>query len=234
MKKQPKVESDFKVVRVASPTNIWVGQTADATKNAYDWVGSWQRSNGGYGKWIVVGNWLNKGPNVNNFAVYGLSLPSDPDNIWAVGQNGNIAYTADGRKNPSTWVSQDNPTLNDQQLNSIRIFAPAKKDVQLNESTSPGSGTSGVDYVSLFGSGFPDGNINPGNVVVDLATTCQGDASASSSAASVVNGSGDSKLLSFSLPGGLVPGQYFVSISDSAEGDANFESSNCSAVKVAQ
>jgi len=116
------------------------------------------------------------------------------------------------------------------------VYTPGKKRQQVNleESVAPGTGTSGVNYLGLSASGFADGDINPANVVVNVAKDCKGDASAIASAASVVSGSDDSKLVSFLLPSGLAPGKYFVSIRDSAEGDANFESSNCSAVNVAQ
>lgn len=109
-----------------------------------------------------------------------------------------------------------------------------KKKAKLDRSTSPESGASNMSYLAVSGSGFPEGNINPTNVVVELATKCHRAASGTTSAVSIVSGPGDSELLSFLLPGGLAPGQYFVSISDSAEGDANFESSNCSEVNVIQ
>jgi FG-GAP repeat len=111
---------------------------------------------------------------------------------------------------------------------------PKKSDVKLDQSTSPGEGVAGANYISLTGAGFPDGSTNPANVVVQLSLDCQGPASAATAATGVVGSSGDSKLLSFLLPEGLFPGKYFVSISDSADGDANFESSNCSEVSVSQ
>jgi len=110
----------------------------------------------------------------------------------------------------------------------------ALQGVKLGQLTSPESGGADVNYVSVTGWGFPEGNIIAGNVAVELAAECHGPASASTSAVSIVSGTGDSELLSFLLPGGLAPGQYFVSISDSQDGDANFESSNCSEVNVVQ
>jgi len=115
------------------------------------------------------------------------------------------------------------------------VIRPApKQQIKLEQSASPDSGIAGVNYVSVSGSDFPDGDINANNVTVVLATECHGTASASTSAVSIVSGSGDSQLVSFLLPAGLDPGQYFISISDSEEGDANFESSNCSEVNVVQ
>jgi hypothetical protein len=104
--------------------------------------------------------------------------------------------------------------------------------VRLDGATVPNSGAAGASYVRVTGWGFPEGSINPGNVVVALATDCRDTASATTSATSVVSGLGDSRLVSFLLPEGLSPGSYFVSIRDSADGDASFESSNCSEVDV--
>ncbi len=157
----------------------------------------------------------------------GLSF-TDPTTGWVIG-TGTIYSTKAG-----VWKRNTLPDVVKQELRGIVMFAGNQQQIKLEELTSPDDGTAGINYLTVSGSGFPEGNINPANVVVALATECQGDASASTFAASVVNGSGDSKLLSFLLPGGLAPGQYFVTISDSAEGDASFESSNCSAVKVAQ
>ena len=154
-------------------------------------------------------------------------------------------------KNPNAWVLADKGIFRNnfgdgkgwtsvygkadvKNLSKIVMFLnPQKKPgVKLDQSATPSTGASGVDYLSLTASGFPEGNINPINVVIELATECHEAASATTSAVSIVSGSGDSQLLSFLLPSGLAPGQYFVSISDSEEGDANFESSNCSVVSV--
>ena len=106
--------------------------------------------------------------------------------------------------------------------------------VRLEKSASPELGTSGVDYVSIRGSAFPAGDINAANVVVELAATCEADASAATAAASIVNGPEGAKLLSFLLPSGLDAGRYSVSVSDSRDRDANFESRNCSEVAIAE
>ena len=111
--------------------------------------------------------------------------------------------------------------------------APAQR-VELEESTSPSGGAADRTFVSITGSGFPEGGVNPANLVVEMANDCQGEAAGKTSAVSIVSGWGDSKMISFLLPGGLEPGKYFVSISDSAEGDANFGTSNCSSVTVVQ
>jgi len=109
---------------------------------------------------------------------------------------------------------------------------PGSSKVMLDLSTSPGSGAANLDYVSVEALSVPDGSISAANVRVALADKCHAAPLSTTSAASIVSGSGDSKLLSFLLPAGLTPGQYYVSISDSEEGDANFESSNCAVVNV--
>ncbi|MGA2688829.1 MAG: hypothetical protein ABSE85_12250 [Candidatus Korobacteraceae bacterium] len=158
---------------------------------------------------------------------------TDSSHIWiAVG--GNIGYG-----NGKRWITQTTIAAGATPpgLNSIDINGrggPGINNVQLGDLTSPESGASDMNYISLTGAGFPEGNINPANVVIELAAECHGAAWATTSAVSVVSGSDDSQLVSFKLPAGLDPGQYFIRISDSEEGDANFESSNCSEVNVVQ
>ncbi len=153
--------------------------------------------------------------------------PAKP-NGWVAGDKGIFRNNFDGAGWKKTW----GPGV----IYKITMFPkPNKKQqVKLDTSTSPEGGAADVNYVSVTGSGFPEGNIDPANVVVQLAADCHGAAYATTSAVSLVSGSGDSRLASFLLPSGLDPGQYFVSISDSEEGDANFESSNCSEVRVSQ
>ncbi|MGB8886774.1 MAG: YCF48-related protein [Candidatus Korobacteraceae bacterium] len=163
----------------------------------------------------------------------------DAQRGWVVGNpfsdatSGAIWSTANGNSNQPTWTQYQ---FNDKipRLNGITMVQSQKGGVKLDGSTSPESATAGENYVSVTGSGYPEGNITPSNLVVDIALRCHGATSASTSAVSVVSASSDSNLISFLLPGELAPGQYFISISDSEEGDANFESSNCSTVNVAQ
>jgi len=218
---------DLKAIQMFTASDIWVGQTGA------DDVFNWTNKNDG---------WQNRKTGIFD-DVYGLSgfQLKGADSIWVVGKPNkdgvNIARGAIADKK-FQWTSHDNPQgKTAQQLNGIVIVKPPsgqKKLVTLEELTSPESGAADVNYVSVTGSGFPDGNILAGNVAVELAAECHGPASASTSAVSMVSGSGDSELLSFLLPGGLAPGQYFVSISDSEDGEANFESSNCSEVNVSQ
>lgn len=182
--------------------------------------------------------WSSQSTLIKAFDVYGLAF-INTDQGWVVGQGGYIFHASNGSAvgiDAVDWKPQLNPYAknNRQQLNAIAMLKKAGQDVKLSQSTSPEGGTAGASYVSVSVSGLPDGNINPASVAIQLATDCQGDATATTVAASVVSGSGDSKLVSFLLPDGLSPGTYFVSISDSAEGDANFDSSNCSEVTASQ
>jgi len=209
--------TDLRAVQVVStgPTNIWVGQ---AKKNA------------NVENWNNTGKWINRSVTGDPPFKYVFGMAFVPGRLgpdfWVVGSRGHIGFW-----NGTSWTRQDTGT---QTLSGIVMLPTKKNDVKLEGSTSPDGGSAGTSYLSLTGSGFPDGNINPANVVVELATDCQGPSSATTSAASIVSGSGNSKLVSFLLPGGLSPGKYFVGISDSWEGDASFESSNCSEVKVSQ
>ena len=153
-------------------------------------------------------------------------------NAWVLADKGIFRNNfGDGKGWTSVYSKADVKNL----FKIVMFLNPQKKPgVKLNQSATPGTGAAGVDYLSLTASGFPEGNINPANVVVELATECHEAASATTLAVSIVSGSGDSQLMSFLLPSGLAPGRYFVSISDSEEGDANFESSNCSVVSVVE
>lgn len=175
-------------------------------------------------------DWKDKsfGQNVTLRAVF----CTDPMTCWVVGDTGTIYSTANDGKD---WGKGTNTQEAPQQTLNGVVIIPKKidKDLKLDQRTSPGNGTAGVSYLNVAGSGFPAGSINPANVVIYLATDCRGDASAKTSAVGIVGDGGDSKSVSFLLPG-LVPGNYFVSISDWAEDDANFESTNCSEVSVSQ
>lgn len=106
--------------------------------------------------------------------------------------------------------------------------------VELTTLTSPSSGVAGVTNVSLIGAGFPAGTITPGNIVVTLATTCDGPAAANSTGNSIRKILGSTDRVNFNIPGGIKTGAYFVTIADSAPGDANFTTNpgSCSALQV--
>jgi len=208
----------------------------------YTWVaGKVQRLNDGRDVNVLRYNgvvWSSESTLIKAFDVYGLAF-INKDQGWVVGQGGYIFHASDGSAigiDAVDWEPQRNPYAksNRQQLNAIAMLKKAGQDVKLGESTSPASGVAGASYLSLSASDFPEGNINPANVAIQLAVDCRGPELANVPAASVVSGSRDGKLVSFLLPDGLSPGNYFVSISDSTEGDANFESSNCSEVNVSQ
>jgi photosystem II stability/assembly factor-like uncharacterized protein len=172
-------------------------------------------------------NWRKGSPAVKTLN----GLARSGDQFWVVSSDGNMRWTETGGK---TWSKINTAKEQESALHSIVMVPPKKKSVKLQVFTSPRDGTAGVTYLSLAGFEFLDGKITPTNVAVELASECHGGPAARSSAVSVVSGSGDSRLISFQLPGGLEPGQYFVSISDSDEDDVNFDSSNCSVVNVVQ
>ncbi|HEX4156514.1 MAG TPA: polysaccharide lyase family protein [Acidobacteriaceae bacterium] len=104
--------------------------------------------------------------------------------------------------------------------------------VKLNAVTSPSSGSAGTSTVSVTGTGFPTGAINPGSVVVSLASTCGGPPT-TATATAVQSIIGTSDRISFAIPGSLAAGSYFVSVSGTSESAVSFTSgSSCSAVSV--
>jgi hypothetical protein len=223
MKTQPKGAGDLKQVRIVAtiPQNgqyrrsLWVaGQGLD---DVFNWNGL---------------GWLNK--STIGFDVYGLSLTDGGDNVWVVGQTGDIDFTPEGNKVKPDWIAENNPRPDNQQLNSIVMLRKQGQQLTLDQQTAPASGTAGISYVSIAGSGFPQGNFNPANVTIQLSTSCEATASVVTSAVGIVSDSGDRKLISFVLPSGLASGKYFVTVSDLEHGDASFESGNCAETNVSQ
>jgi hypothetical protein len=128
--------------------------------------------------------------------------------------------------------------------------------IQLNPTTTPSSGVSDTDSVSITGSGSPSGTITPANVIVSFATSCGDYAVATTGVTSValvtaivatadaapiartpgsrsvIGMNGASNVVQFLIPG-LDAGVYYVTISDLAAGDANFASGSCSMLTVA-
>lgn len=103
--------------------------------------------------------------------------------------------------------------------------------VKLNAVTSPSSGTAGTSTVSVTGTGFPSGAINPASVAVALASTCGGSPTTASVTA-VQNIIGTTDKISFAIPNTLTAGNYFVSVSGTSESAVSFTSSSCSAITV--
>lgn len=206
--------------------DFWIGQAAANTD--VQWVFKSGRSQ----FWQTPDNWkdvaANNGGSPSFGAVSGLS-GTDKDHLWIVGRNGRIDYLNRNAK-PPIWRMQ---SMGNAPLNGIVMTGNAGPPrVQLEETTSPNSGSSGATYLSVTANNFPEGDFIPVNLVVTLASDCHGDISAITSALSVVSVDGHSKIVSFLLPRGLDPGQYYIGISDYADGDANFESSNCSVVNI--
>ncbi len=209
-----KRNGDLRGIQISGRAVWTVGQAPDDVLRSFD-GGAFQPKNV---------------PFPGNVNLFGLSF-TDHQTGWVVGQKGVIAETRGG----GDFFLQTNPQpfIRRQQLNSV-VMLPKRPGVQLDKPASPSSGVAGINYISLAASGFPDGGIRAENITVELARECRDAALTTTTAASIVSGSGESQLVSFLLPDGLSPGKYFVSISDSADGDANFESNNCSEVNVTQ
>jgi hypothetical protein len=164
---------------------------------------------------------------------------TDPENAEK-GDFGWSVSIAAGAANPVVTIGSVHATggkggkVKDAGAVFVFTLVAKKPGVQLDQRTSPEDGAVGVNYLSVSGFGFQEGNINPANVVVQFAATCGETALVTATAVAAVSGSGDSRLVSFLIPAGLPPGKYFVSVSDSADGDAGFESGNCSEVDVSQ
>lgn len=110
--------------------------------------------------------------------------------------------------------------------------ASASTTVRLNTWTSPASGASGSTFVSLSGSGFPNGTISPSAVHITLATSCGGPTAATATASSVTPIIGSSDRVAFEVPALLATGTYFVSMTGMNTGGTTFASSNCSEINV--
>ncbi len=105
--------------------------------------------------------------------------------------------------------------------------------VKLNAVTSPSSGTAATTTVSVTGTSFPSGTIDPSNVTVSIAGTCGG-VGASTPAKTVQTVIGTTDKVSFTIPGSLMAGNYFVSISGTSNSNLTFSSgSSCSSLTVA-
>jgi photosystem II stability/assembly factor-like uncharacterized protein len=215
------ISGGLRTVKAFDPKDVWAvgGETGVVFWNGTKWGGEAPNTSGPW----QGGAFLRKTALSGKRTTLG----------WLLSPTGGISFSPNAKG--GNWSVQKRNNEDKEPLNAIEMFFRLPSPgVKLSQGTSPESGSADVNYVSVIGWGFPEGNINPANVLVELATECHGPASASTSAVSIVSGPDDSELLSFLLPGGLAPGQYFVSISDSEEGDANFESSNCSAVNVVQ
>jgi hypothetical protein len=116
----------------------------------------------------------------------------------------------------------------------VVVAQSAFGQVQLTSETTPSSGVAGVTNVSLIGEGFPAGTITAGNIVVTLATTCDGPAAATSFGNSFKKIIESTARVEFNIPGGIKSGAYFVTIADSASGDADFTTKpgSCSVLQV--
>jgi hypothetical protein len=111
----------------------------------------------------------------------------------------------------------------------------AAATVKQNNTSNPGSGVAGISFVTITGSGFPSGGINPANVTIKLAPTCTvgasgpvaGEADAPATSVKTVLGSTDR--VNFELPSTLAAGTYLAQVVDTTDG---FAGGNCSIVMV--
>lgn len=105
--------------------------------------------------------------------------------------------------------------------------------VKLNLWTTPSSGYAGVGQVSVAGSGFPSGQIFPGNITITFwpVNHCMsGTPVATTTGLLYTQILGTSARVELEIPGSIkIPYVYPVSISDSVDG---ITSSNCSSVNV--
>jgi hypothetical protein len=110
----------------------------------------------------------------------------------------------------------------------------AQAAVQLNTTTSPGSGVAGVDFVNVTGSGFPSGHgtIPAAQMTISFALTCGGAAVASTNPTTVTLVLGSTYRSHVMLPATLGTNTYFVSLSGTTSDTTPYASSNCSAVQV--
>lgn len=101
--------------------------------------------------------------------------------------------------------------------------------IKLNVATAPGTGTSGVTYVTVTGGGWPNAVIPPGDVSIFLATSCFGPSPVMTTATKVTTVLGTTKKAQFKIPAGLA-GTYYVWLSGPTAG--GFASINCSKLVV--
>jgi PEP-CTERM motif len=112
------------------------------------------------------------------------------------------------------------------------VAAHAQAVVKLNTLTSPSSGLAGTAVVSVTGSGFPSGSINPSAVTLSFSKTCGGPVAATEAPRSVSTILGTTDRAQFLVPASLTSGDYFVSIAGTSVGGTSFSSSNCSEINV--
>ena len=104
----------------------------------------------------------------------------------------------------------------------------------LDTTTAPTSGQAGVTSISITGSGFPSGTIQPADANVTLEPLAGG-AAVSTKADSVTTVAGDTRRLTFLIPSSIsvpTPTPYLVSVSGSTTAGVPFASSNQSALTV--
>ena len=79
----------------------------------------------------------------------------------------------------------------------------AGAQINLNVAAAPSTGTSGVSFVTLTGSGWPSAVIPPGDVSIFLAPTCHGPLPVVTTATKLVVVIGTTKKAQFKVPAGM-------------------------------
>ena len=117
-------------------------------------------------------------------------------------------------------------------VQSASAAGPPPAKVKLNAWTSPSTGTSGVNDVTITGSGFPGGVITAADVTsISLSLSCGGGGTPAT-ALSVTHIIGSADRVKILVPAGLTANNYFVSMSGTTSLGNPWASSNCSEVAV--
>ena len=115
-------------------------------------------------------------------------------------------------------------------------YTSAQTAVTLSPGASPSAGQPGVTTVTLTGTGFPAGTIQPASVTVSLAPVAGGTnvtATASASAVTIIVGT--TRRIAFTIPSSIsvaAPAAYSVSISGTTTSGTAFVSSNSASLTI--
>lgn len=104
--------------------------------------------------------------------------------------------------------------------------------VRLNPAAQPATGNAGVTVEGVTGSGFPGGSILAADVIVSIATACNGTPKATATPSVVTTIAGSMRRVSFAIPGTLPAGNYAVSVRGRTGALTSFTTAGCSSLKV--
>src|SRR5262245_55858803 len=121
---------------------------------------------------------------------------------------------------------------------ALGFASSANAQVQMNVSTQPNSGISGVSVVNAIGSRFPDGHgsLAARDITVSLSASCGGTVIASTPAGSVTRVIGSQYRVGFTVPSTLIAGTYSVTLAGSTSDGTVFASGpgSCSELRVSR